>query len=89
MNEALFVKNLILEVDFARRAQIVAYTDSTAGKSMATRFGAGKRAKHVELRYLYVQNLVQSGLLQARKIGTNWIRLTKSARCDWVPLPIA
>ena len=72
VNEALFVKNLVLEAEFARRVQIVAYTDSTAGKSMATRFGAGKRTKHVELRYLYMQNLVQSGLLQVRKIGTKF-----------------
>ena len=47
---------------------IVAYTDSTAGKNMATRFGAGKRTKHVELRFVYVQNLIQAGLLQLRKI---------------------
>ena len=45
VNEALFVKNLVLEAEFARRVQIVAYTDFTAGQSMATRFGAGKPYK--------------------------------------------
>ena len=29
---------------------MIAHTDSTAGKSMATRFGTGKKTKHVELR---------------------------------------
>ena len=70
VNEALFLKNLILEAEFARKVRIEAYTDSTAGKSMAIRFGSGKRTKHVELRYLYMQNLVQAGLLQVKKIST-------------------
>ena len=70
VNEALFLKNLILEAEFARKVRIEAYKDSTAGKSMAIRFGSGKRTKHVELRYLYMQNLVQAGLLQVKKIST-------------------
>ena len=70
INEALYVRNIILEAEFARKERIEAFTDSTAGKSMATRFGSGKRTKHVELRYLYMQNLVQQGLLQIKKIGT-------------------
>ena len=69
VNEALFLKNLILEAEFARKVRIEAYTDSTAGKSMAIRFGSGKRTKHVELRYLYMQNLVQAGLLQVKKVS--------------------
>ena len=72
VNEALFLKNLILEAEFARKVRIEAYTDSTAGKSMAIRFGSGKRTKHVELRYLYMQNLVQSGLLQVKKVNTKF-----------------
>ena len=47
---------------------MIAHTDSTAGKSMATRFGTGKKTKHVDLRFLYVQNLVQMGLLRKAKI---------------------
>eukprot|EP00439_Symbiodinium_sp_Y106_P068957 s2025_g11.t2 len=35
---------------------------------MATRFGTGKKTKHVELRFLSVQNLVQMGLLRMAKI---------------------
>ena len=46
------------------------YTDSTAGKSMAARFGTSKKTKHVELRFLYVQGLVAKGILRLRKVGT-------------------
>ena len=37
---------------------------------MATRFGAGKRTKHVELRFLYMQDLVKAGLIKVLKVGT-------------------
>ena len=49
INEALYVRNII---EFDRKVRI----ESTADKSMAIRFGSGKRTKHVELRYLYMQN---------------------------------
>ena len=49
---------------------MIVFTDSTAGRSIATRFGAGKKTKHVELRYLYMQDLVRSGVLSIRKVNT-------------------
>ena len=60
---------MLLEARLAKKVSVIAHgPDSTAGKSMATRFGAGKKPKHVELRFLYVQNLVQMGLLKMAKI---------------------
>ena len=59
---------MLLESKLAKKVSVIAHTDSTAGKSMATRFGTGKKTKHVELRFLYVQNLVQMGLLRMAKI---------------------
>ena len=38
---------------------------------MATRYGLGKKTKHIELRYLYMQELVNSGALRISKIGTH------------------
>ena len=70
INEALFVRSLILEAEFARRVRVIVHTDSTAGKSIASRFGTGKRTKHVELRFLCMQNLISSGLLRLCKIHT-------------------
>ena len=46
-------------------------TDSTAGKSIATRIGSSKKAKHIELKYLFIQQLVQSNILQICKIRTD------------------
>ena len=35
---------------------------------MAGRFGTSRKTKHVELRHLYVQELVQAGLIRTRKV---------------------
>ena len=51
--------------------KLTVHTDSTAGKSMATRYGLGRKTKHIELRYLYMQDLVNSGILILAKIGTH------------------
>ena len=70
MSEALFLQSILLEAKLAKKVNMIAYTDSTAGMSMATRFGTGKKTKHVELRFLYVQNLLQMGLLRMAKIDS-------------------
>ena len=70
--ESLFLRSLILEADLATACKIIIYTDSSAGKSMATRFGTTRKTKHIELRYLYMQELVTSGLAIIKKIlGTD------------------
>ena len=68
VSEALFLRSMLLEAKLAKKVNVIAHTDSTAGKSMATRFGTGMKTKHVELRFLCVQNLVQMGLLKMPKI---------------------
>ena len=70
VQEALFVKTLILEASLAKAVKLTVHTDSTAGKSMASRYGLGKKTKHIELRYLYMQDLVASGVLTLSKIRT-------------------
>ena len=69
VSEALFLRSVLLEAGLAKKVSVIAHTVSTAGsKSMATRFGTGKKTKYVELRFLYVQNLVQMALLRMAKI---------------------
>ena len=57
-----------LKQSLAKKVNVIAHTDSTAGKSMANPLRHWKEIKHVELRFLYVQNLVQKGLLKMAKI---------------------
>ena len=46
------------------------YTDSSAAKSITTRHGPGKSSKHIALRYLFVQDLVRTGVVMMRKVST-------------------
>ena len=65
-----YIRNLIIEAELAKSININIQTDGTGGKSMATRFGTSNKTKHVELRFLYVQELVGKVLIKLRKIGT-------------------
>ena len=69
-SEALYIRNLISEAKLAKAINVNIHTDRAAGKSMATRFGTSENTKHVELRFLYVQELVRKGLIKLQKIGT-------------------
>ena len=68
-SECLFVKSLLIEMNITSRVNIRVFTDSSAGKSMSTRFGASKKTRHVELRFLFMQELVQQGILQVKKVA--------------------
>ena len=57
LQESLAIRHLLLEAELFKDIRLVLYTDSTAGKSMATRLGASKKATRVELRFLYVQEV--------------------------------
>eukprot|EP00971_Amphidinium_carterae_P109335 2165007-Amphidinium_carterae.1 len=45
-------------------------TDSSAGKAVAGRLELNKKTKHVQLRYLYMQDIVQRGEMTISKIPT-------------------
>ena len=68
MSEALFFRSTLLEAKLAKKVSVFAHTGSTAHKSMATLCGTGKKTRHLELRFQYVQNLVQMGLLRMAEI---------------------
>ena len=44
------------------------YTDSSSGKALASKLGLTKKSKHVQLRFLFMQDLVASGQLKLSKI---------------------
>ena len=66
--DSLFIRSLFLEACLIPKVHLFIYTDSTAGKSMASRYGTSRKTRHVQLRYLFVQELVTSGMITIRKI---------------------
>ena len=69
VSESLFIRSLLLESQLSKNVNIRIHTDSTAGKSMATRFGTSKKTKHVQLRFLFIQELVASGVVSIKKVA--------------------
>ena len=67
-NEALYLRNFLLEARLCQALNVVIHTDSTAGKAMSSRFGTSRKTRHVQLRYLFMQDLVKDGVIMLRKV---------------------
>ena len=66
--DALFVRSLVEEPKIFQKANLCVFTDSNVGKSIASRFGSSRKTQTVELMYLYVQELVASGMVRIKKV---------------------
>ena len=56
---------------------------------MASRFGTSRKTRHVQLRYLFIQDLVQEGVISLHKVqgtlnpadvATKWVTLETLVR---------
>ena len=66
--DSVHLRSFLLETGFAKTCHITIHTDSSAAKSMATRFGTTRRTRHIDLRLLYLQKLAKSGIVRVLKI---------------------
>ena len=72
VQEALFLRNLMVESGLGSSKMVInLYTDSSSAKSLVSRVGPGKKSKHIELRYLFIQELVADGQVKVKKNGTH------------------
>ena len=67
--EALHIHNLLQEALDIKKMNTRIHTDSSSDKSMATRIGSSKKAKHTEFKHLFIQQLVQHDLVRIIKIN--------------------
>ena len=67
--EGLALGNFLVEACLCTKFQLLVYTDSSAGKSIATRLGVSKKTRHIDLRFLYMQQLIKSGIVQLQKVA--------------------
>ena len=65
-----FIKELKSEI-LSRDVKITLKTDSSAGKTMASRLGISKRSNHIELRHLWIQDFLSEGVMSLEKVGTH------------------
>ena len=64
--ESLYISNFIKEA-FEALTNISTHTNSSAAKSIAKREGTSKKAMHIELRHLFIQQLVKSKTITMHK----------------------
>ena len=57
-------------VDTAIGVKIEVWTDSSSAKAIIQRLGPGRRAKHLEVQTMWVQQLNKLGLISMNKLGT-------------------
>ena len=69
--EALHLRNLLMELLNVQKVNIKIHTDSSSGKNMATRIGSSRKAKHIDLKHLFTQQLISHDIVRLNKIHTN------------------
>ena len=69
--EALHIRSLLMELLNINKINIKIHADSSSGKSMATRIGSSRKAKHIELKHLFIQQLISHDFVRLIKIHTN------------------
>ena len=71
IQDALHLQSLLQELKLTQLAkpfELTVYTDSSSGKALASRLGLTRKSKHVQLRFLFMQDLVASGQLKLSKV---------------------
>ena len=68
--EALHIRSFLTEALNKKKVNVRIHTDSSSGKSIATRIGSSKKAKHIELKHLFLQQLVLNDVVRIIKINT-------------------
>ena len=72
--DSLAIKHFIKELKSAilsREVKITLKTDSSAGKTMASRLGISRKSKHIELRHLWIQDILSEGVMSLEKGGNS------------------
>ena len=44
------------------------FTDSSAAKSIAMSFGTSRKTRHIQLKYLFMQDLIRSNIVKLKKV---------------------
>ena len=66
--DGLHLRSFLCESGLASSVRITIQTDSSSGKSIASQHGVSRRTRHVQLRFLFLQELVEIGRIKLKKI---------------------
>ena len=60
-----------MELLHVQKVNIKIRTDSSSGKGMATRIGSSRKAEHIDLKHLFIQQLISHCIVSLNKVHTN------------------
>ena len=67
VSEALGIRSVL--GDWRQAREITIWTDSSAAKGIASRVGLSKRTRHIAVHHLWIQERVESGDIQVKKVA--------------------
>eukprot|EP00971_Amphidinium_carterae_P073920 1461641-Amphidinium_carterae.2 len=72
VNDVIYMRNFLHELNFTSDNRLIPhiYTDSSSAKCLTQQLGLTKRTKHIDIRYLHVQQLQSDGELRIHKVST-------------------
>eukprot|EP00971_Amphidinium_carterae_P095090 1881406-Amphidinium_carterae.5 len=68
-NDLIHLQSVIIEMGIVKSAEGIKlhlHTDSASSKAMVSMLGMSNKSKHIELKYLHLQGLVESGVISAQ-----------------------
>ena len=71
IQDALHLQSLLQELKLTQLAkpfELTVYIDSSSGKALASKLGLTRKSKHVQLRFLFMQDLVANGQLKLSRV---------------------
>ena len=71
VQDSLHLQSLLQEMHLSQLAkpfELTVSTDSSSGKALVSKLGLTRKSKHVQLRYLFMNDLLVNGQLQLSKI---------------------
>jgi hypothetical protein len=69
-SETLYLEQLLTETGMFSTVHMFTHTDSTGATATVTRTGLSPKTKHMELRYLWLQELYTTRKLKLKKVNT-------------------
>ena len=71
VSEGLCLRNLMEEAGISEGPALIRlYTDSSAAKLLLSRCGPGRKPRRIQMRCLYIQDLIQDSQVKISKIST-------------------
>ena len=80
-SESLYIRSFLHEWHEEMKVALNMHTESSVAKSWVSRKGLSKRNKHLDIRYLYLQDLIQKGVIRMIKIPRSKPGRSASQKC--------